>query len=282
MKKLVSVIVVLGMLFVNTSGLLAQEAAPATTPAAAAVPEAPAAPAVESAAPAEPQEAAPAEESKSGLSELHNGLREKFIEGGVTWMTPILLVLIVGLAIVIERIIYLNLATTNTNKLLTSVEEALKTSGIDAAKEICRNTKGPVASIFYQGLDRYGEGIEIVEKAIVSYGGVQMGKLENGMIWLNLFIALSPSLGFLGTVVGMVMAFDDIAIAGDISPNIVAEGMKVALLTTIFGLIVAMILQVFYNYLLNKINSLVNNMEDSSITMMDILVRYNSDNSPKQ
>ncbi|MDR1673264.1 MAG: MotA/TolQ/ExbB proton channel family protein [Bacteroidales bacterium] len=241
MKKLVSFAVVLGMLFVNASVVFAQE-----------------------------------EASGGGLSELHATFKEKFIEGGVPWMTPILIVLIVGLAIVIERIIYLNLATTKTDKLLSSVEEALATGGVDAAKEVCRNTKGPVASIFYQGLDRYDEGIEIVEKAIISYGGVQMGKLESGMIWVQLFIALSPSLGFLGTVVGMVQAFDDIAAAGDISPTIVADGMKVALLTTIFGLIVAMILQVFYNYLLNKINSLVNGMEDSSISIMDILVKYNA------
>ncbi|MDR3095331.1 MAG: MotA/TolQ/ExbB proton channel family protein [Bacteroidales bacterium] len=242
MKKLISFVVVLGMLFVNASSLFAQEAA------------------------------------SGGLGEFHQVLKEKFIEGGVPWMTPILLVFIVALAIVIERVIYLNLATTNTDKLLASVDEALRTGGVDAAKEICRNTKGPVASIFYQGLDRYNEGVDIVEKAIVSYGGVQMGKLENGMIWLNLFIALAPSLGFMGTVVGMVQAFDDIAKAGDISPSIVAVGMKVALLTTLFGLIVAMILQVFYNYLLNKINSLVSNMEDSSITIMDILVKHSAEN----
>jgi biopolymer transport protein ExbB len=216
-------------------------------------------------------------ESGGGISEYHNVLKDKFIEGGVLWMTPILLVFIVALAIVIERVIYLNLATTNTDKLLKSVDEALQTGGVDAAKEICRNTKGPVAGIFYQGLDRYGEGVDAVEKAIVSYGGVQMGKLENGMIWLNLFISLSPSLGFLGTVVGMVQAFDAIVSASDISPTIVAKGMKVALLTTIFGLIVAMILQVFYNYLLNKISNLVSDMEDSSITMMDILVKRSAD-----
>ncbi|MDR0713776.1 MAG: MotA/TolQ/ExbB proton channel family protein [Bacteroidales bacterium] len=268
MKKLVSIIVVLGMLFVNTSVILAQEAAPAATPESTA----PATPAAESVAPAEPAPAAAADQT------IHQVLKEKFIEGGVGYMTPILLVFIIAMAIVIERIIYLNLATTNTEQLLKNVEEALKSGGIDAAKELCRNTKGPVASIFYQGLDRYGEGVEIVEKAIVSYGGVQMGKLENGMIWLNLFIALAPSLGFFGTVIGMVKAFDDIAIAGDISPTIVASGMKIALLTTVFGLVVAMILQVFYNYLLNKISGLVNNMEDSSISMMDILVNYTSNN----
>jgi biopolymer transport protein ExbB len=240
MKRFVSFLFVCGMFLFNASSLFAQEA------------------------------------SGGGLSELHNTLKEKFIEGDVVWMSPILIVLIAGLAIAIERIIYLNMATTNTDKLLKKVEEALGAGGVDAAKEVCRNARGPVASIFYQGLERYDEGVEMVEKSIISYGGVQMGKLENGMVWLQLFIALSPSLGFLGTVIGMIQAFDDIAVAGDISPTIVADGMKVALLTTVFGLIVAMILQVFYNYLLSKINSLVNDMEDSSISIMDILVKYNA------
>ena len=216
--------------------------------------------------------------AQQGLSEIHNVFREKFVEGDVFWMSPILLLLIIGMAIAIERIIYLNLATTNTDKLLKKISEALESGGAEAAKEVCRNTKGPVASIFYQGFERYDEGVEMIEKAIVSYGGVQMGKLENGMVWLQLFIALAPSLGFLGTVIGMIQAFDDIAVAGDISPTIVASGMMVALLTTVFGLITAMILQVFYNYLLNKIGSLVNTMEDASISIMDILVRYKTKN----
>ena len=241
MKKFISFVVVCGMYFVNASTLFAQEG--------------------------------------GGLSEFHNVLKDKFVDGGVEWTTPILILMIIGLAVAIERIIYLNLATTNTDKLLKKVEEALETGGVEAAKEVCRNTRGPVASIFYQGFDRYDEGVDLVEKAIVSYGGVQMGKLENGMVWLQLFIALAPSLGFLGTVIGMVKAFDDIATAGDISPTIVASGMMVALLTTIFGLIVAMILQVFYNYLLNKISSLVNTMEDSSISIMDIIIKYNKANN---
>lgn len=205
---------------------------------------------------------------------LHQVFKTKFIEGGVPWMTPILILLIIGLAIVIERIIYLNMATTNTEKLLSKVEEALKTGGIEAAKEVCRNTRGPVASIFYQGLDRYDQGLDVVEKSIVSYGSVQSSSLERGLTWISLVIALAPMLGFLGTVVGMVGAFDAIEVAGDISPTIVAGGIKVALLTTIFGLIVAIILQVFYNYLVSKIESLVSAMEDSSISMMDILVHY--------
>ena len=214
--------------------------------------------------------AAPAEEQKT----FHQEMKTKFIEGGVPYMVPILLCFIVGLAIVIERIIYLGLATTNTEKLLGSIESSLKSGGVEAAKEVCRNTKGPVASIFYQGLDRSHEGIDIAEKSVVSYGSVQMGLLEKGLIWISLFIAMAPMLGFFGTVVGMVQAFDAIESAGDISPSLVAGGIKVALITTIFGLIVAMVLQVFYNYIVAKIDSLVNSMEDASISLIDILVKY--------
>ena len=205
---------------------------------------------------------------------MHYVLKEQFIAGGVEWMSPLLLCLIIGLAIVIERIIYLNLSTTNTKKLLLNVEEALSTGGVEAAKEVCRNTRGPVASIFYQGLDRYKEGIDTVEKTIVSYGSVQMGHLESGLSWVGLFIALAPMLGFMGTVVGMIGAFDSIAVAGDISPVVVATGIKVALLTTVGGLIVAVILQLFYNYLVSKIDGLVLDMEDSSISLMDIITKY--------
>ncbi len=205
---------------------------------------------------------------------LHQVFKTKFIEGGVPWMTPILIILIIGLAIVIERIIYLNMATTNTEKLLQNIEESLKTGGIEAAKEVCRNTRGPVASIFYQGLSRYDQGLDVVEKSVISYGSVQSSNLERGLTWISLAIAIAPMLGFLGTVVGMVGAFDAIETAGDISPTIVAGGIKVALLTTIFGLIVAIILQVFYNYLVSKIDSLVIQMEDSSVSIMDILVNY--------
>lgn len=204
---------------------------------------------------------------------FHQALKQKFIEGGAEWMAPILIVLILGLGIVIERIIYLNLSTTNSKKLLEKIEETLKTKGVEGAKELCRNTRGPLASIFYQGLDRYNEGFDMVEKSVVAYGGVQMSRLQTNLGWLGLFIALAPMLGFLGTVIGMVFAFDDIQKAGDISPTVVAGGMKVALLTTVFGLIVAIILQIFYNYIVSKIDSLVNTMEDATITFMDILVK---------
>lgn len=199
-------------------------------------------------------------------------LKKRFIEGGPGFMGIVLICLILGLAIAIERIIYLNLATTNSQKLTAGVEEALSSGGVEAAKELCRNTKGPVASIFYQGLDRADEGLESAEKAVVAYGGVQMGQLEKNVSWISLFIALAPMLGFMGTVIGMIQAFDKIEAAGDMQPSLVAGGIKVALLTTVFGLIVAIILQVFYNYIIAKIDSIVNDMEDASINLIDILV----------
>ena len=215
-------------------------------------------------------EVAPEPQSIGFTQELKN----RFIEGGPGFMGIVLACLILGLAIAIERIIYLNFATTNTEKLISDVEGALKSGGADAAKEICRNTPGPVASIFYQGLDRAGEGVESAEKAVVAYGGVQMGQLEKNVSWISLFIALAPMLGFMGTVIGMIQAFDKIQAAGDMQPSLVAGGIKVALLTTVFGLIVAIILQIYYNYIVSKIDSIVNDMEDSSITLIDILVSY--------
>ena len=226
---------------------------------------------VEDTAPAETTVAEPeVEEAKS----FHQIIKEKFIEGGVEWMTPVLICLILGLAIAIERIITLNMATTNTNKLLANVEDALANGGVEAAKEVTRNTKGPVASIFTQGLMRMSEGIEMVEKSIIAYGSVEMGRLERGLVWISLFIALAPMLGFTGTVIGMIGAFDAIEAAGDISPQIVANGIKVALLTTVAGLFVGIILQIFYNYLVSKIDSLVNQMEDASISLVDLLVKH--------
>ncbi|MBR5434741.1 MAG: MotA/TolQ/ExbB proton channel family protein [Bacteroidales bacterium] len=207
---------------------------------------------------------------------FHQVIKEKFIEGGAGFMALVLICLILGVAISIERILYLNLATTNTKKLLENIEAALEKGDEEAAKEICRNTPGPVASIFYQGLTRLADGPEMVEKTVASYGSVQMGLLEKGLTWVSLCIGLAPSLGFLGTVVGMIQAFDDIAVAGEMSPTVVAGGIKVALLTTVGGLIVAMILQVFYNYLLSKIDDLTTDMEDSSISLVDMVVKYNA------
>ena len=205
---------------------------------------------------------------------LHQALKTKFIEGGAGFMSLIIICLILGLALSIERILYLSMSKTNAKALVAKVEKALDEGGIEAAKDVCRNTRGPVASIFYQGLLRYDQGIDVVEKTVVSYGSVQMSNMENGLSWIGLFIAIAPSLGFLGTVIGMIQAFDAIQAAGDISPNVVAGGMKVALITTVGGLIVALILQVFYNYILSKIDSITIDMEDASICLVDVLTKY--------
>ena len=274
MKKVFASMSIVGLLtFANFNNVMAQDATPAEgTEQVAANDEAPAADAAvaEPAAEEETVAAAPADDTKS----FHQMLKEKYIQGGAGWMTPVLLCLIFGMALIIERILYLNMATTNVKKLLEGIEENAKKGDWKGARELCANTRGPVASIFVQGLDRIDQGLDNVEKAVTSYGGVQMARLENNMTWIGLFIALAPSFGFLGTVVGMVQAFDDIETAGDISPTVVAGGMKVALLTTIFGLITAIILQIFYNYILTKIESLVDQMEDGSISFMDILVKY--------
>jgi len=206
-------------------------------------------------------------------------LKEKFIEGGAFFMSFVLLALVLGLALVIERIIYLTFAQTNTDKLLGSVESALNSGGVDAAKEVCRNTRGPVATIFFEGLDHYDEGLDMVDKSIMSVGSVENGKLEKGVSWISLFIALAPMLGFMGTVIGMIGAFDAIEAAGDINPSLVAGGIKVALLTTVFGLITAIILQIFYNLIVAMIDGIVIKMEDASISFMDMLVEYNKKNS---
>ena len=257
MKKLFLILAVVGLFSLGT--VVAQE------PEAAAAPET---------TQVEETVAVSAETDVEGQP-MHQVIKQKFLEGGAAWMAPIRLCLVLGLAIAIECIIYLNLATTNTKKLISRVEEALNNGGIEAAKEVCRTTRGPVASIFYQGLMRYDDGIDVVEKSVVSYGSVQGGQMESGLSWISLFIALSPMLGFMGTVVGMVEAFDAIQAAGDISPALVAGGIKVALLTTLAGLIVAVILQVFYNYILSKIDGLIISMEDSSISLIDLLTKFN-------
>lgn len=205
---------------------------------------------------------------------FHQVVKDTFIDGGPFFMSFVLICLILGLALCIERIIYLNMASTNKTKLLKNVEDALASGGIEAAKDVCRNTSGPIASIFYQGLERYDEGIEMVEKSVVSYGGVQMGLLEKGLSWISLFIALAPMLGFMGTVIGMIEAFEAIAAENNISPGVVANGIKVALITTVSGLIVAIILQIFYNYIVSKVDGIVNDMEDASISLVDMLLRY--------
>lgn len=268
MKKLISLLTLAGLLTFATAtfaqeGTSEEQTAPAQTETVA------------------QDEPAVADETVPEATEekpFHQQLKIKIIEGGPIFMGFLLVALILGLAIAFERIIYLNLATVNTKKLLTKIENALKEGGVDAAMDVCRNTRGPVASIFYQGLSRYSEGIEMVEKSVVSYGSVQMGQMEKGLTWISLFIALLPMLGFMGTVIGMIGAFDAIEAAGDINPAVVAGGIKVALITTVGGLIGAMILQVFYNYILGKIDTLVNTMEDASISLVDILVDYNKNN----
>jgi len=242
--------------------------------------------AVDSAAATEP--AATEEVTEEASEEVEAGteekaftqiLKEKFIEGGAFFMSFVLLALVLGLALVIERIIYLTFAQTNTEKLLEEVEGALNNGGVEAAKEVCRNTRGPVATIFFEGLDHYDEGMDMVDKSIISFGSVENGKLEKGVSWISLFIALAPMLGFMGTVIGMIGAFDAIEAAGDINPSLVAGGIKVALLTTVFGLITAIILQIFYNLIVAMIDGIVIKMEDASISFMDLLVEHNKKNA---
>ena len=212
-----------------------------------------------------------AEEAEEDLT-FSQKLKQKFIQGDPLWMTPVLLCLIIGMALSIERVVYLNLSTIDTNKFKQDIEDALKSGGVAAALEVARNTRGPIASIYYQGLSRADEGVDIVEKSIISYGGVQNGLLEKGMTWLQLFIALSPMLGFLGTVIGMIQAFEQIVKDGQVSPITVAGGIQVSLLTTVFGLISAIILQIFYNYITSKVDGIVNEMEEASISLVDMML----------
>lgn len=221
------------------------------------------------------QSAVPEDEVQVKKS-FHYVLKEKFIEGGPGFMATVLLCLIFGLALSIQKIIYLTMATTNSEKLLNDVKKALSSGGAKKAMDVCKNTRGPLASVFYQGLLKYDDGVDMVEKSLTSYGSVAIGNLERGLGWISLFISLAPSLGFMGTVIGMIQAFDKIAVVGEMSPAVVAGGMKVALLTTLFGLIVAVILQVFYNYLLTKIESIVIDMEDSTISFIDIVAETSS------
>lgn len=205
---------------------------------------------------------------------LKNVLKNKFIEGNASFMSLVALALVLGLAFCIERIIYLSLSEINAKKFMREIDAKIEAGDIEGAKTQCRNTRGPVASICYQGLLRVDTSIEDIERSVAAYGTVQAANLEKGCSWITLFIAMAPSLGFLGTVIGMVMAFEQIQIAGDINPTIVAEGMKVALITTIFGIIVALILQLFYNYVLSKVDHLTAQMEESAITLLDALLKY--------
>ena len=281
MKKLFAIVAMLGLF--ATAQVYAQEAAPVATSedAVTAISDSIPSDSVPAEAPAveAPAEEAPAVEEavveEGGIAGVHKGLKTKFIEGGPEFMALVSIALVIGLAFCIERIIYLSLAKVNAKKLMGAIADALSKGDVEAAKTICSNTAGPVASICYQGLLRIDEGLDTVERSVVSYGSLQSSMLEKGCSWITLFIAMAPSLGFLGTVIGMVMAFDTIQREGDISPTIVAGGMKVALITTIYGIIVALVLQVFYNFILTKIESIVADMEDSSITLLDLLTKYN-------
>ena len=279
MKKLFAIVAVLGLL--GTAQVAAQtedvnnvqqtEAVEAASDSAAVE-----APAVEEPAVEEPAEAAPVEVvEEEGIAGVHKTLKTKFIEGGAEFMALVAIAMVIGLAFCVERIIYLSMAQVNTKKLMAGIADALSKNDVEAAKNICRNTAGPVAAICYQGLLRIDEGLETVERSVVSYGSLQSSMLEKNCSWITLFIAMAPSLGFLGTVIGMVMSFDEIQQKGDISPTIVAGGMKVALITTIYGILVALILQVFYNFILTKIESLVSDMEDCSITLLALLTKFN-------
>ena len=264
MKKLIALFTVIGFLtFGVTQISFAQNDQTAGDPAQ-----------IEQADETQVEQAALIEDNDDQIQQsLHFVLKDKFIEGTALWMSPILICLIIGLAFIIERIFYLNLASVNSKKLLSKIDEALKAGGVEKAKQVCRDTKGPLAGVFYQGLDRADEGLDSVEKALVAYGSVQIGKLESNLSWIALFIAIVPMIGFLGTVVGMVLAFDDIERAGDISPTIVAGGMKLALITTVFALITAVILQIFYNYIISKIDGIVVDMEDATISFMDMMIK---------
>ena len=278
MKKLFATLACVALLSAGFSTVAMAQNADSTA-AAAQVDSAAAPAAAVAAAPSEADATAPAEAQQVETS-FHQSLKTKFIEGGADFMALIAITLVLGLAICLERIIYLNLANTNPDKLLKDIEDALiKEGNIEKAKGIARDTRGPIASIAYQALLRADQGIDIAEKSVVSYGGVQGGLLEKNLSWITLFIAMAPSLGFLGTVVGMVLAFDNIERVGDISPTVVAGGMKVALIRTIGGLVVALILQIFYNYILSLVEGILNRMEDASISLLDLIVKYNVKNN---
>lgn len=274
MKKVFAIIALMGVFsFGMTQSISAQDEAADSAATEQVADSAAAEPDSAAAAPVDEEAvAASAEPEEVGM---YKTLKTKFIEGSAGFMALVAVALILGLAFCIERIIYLALSKVNTNKMIEEVEDALLNKGdIEAAKEVARNTRGPIASIYYQGLMRLNEGADAVEKSVVAYGAVQASNLEKGCSWITLFIGMAPSLGFLGTVIGMVQAFDDIQAAGDISPTVVAGGMKVALLTTIFGIVVALILQVFYNYILAEIEGLTAKMEDSTISLLDIVSKY--------
>ncbi len=275
MKKLIAFLMVAGLMTFGFSNLVVAQEEQAQTEQT----EQTVAPEQPEVAPVETvEEVTPAVDNAAKPATFRESIKKQFIDGGPAFMGIVLIILLIGMAISIERIIYLTLASANSKKLLAGIEAKMKNGDVEGAKQLCKDTRGPVASIFTQGLIRYqdGQSLDEVEKAIVSYGSVAGGKLESGLSWIGLCISLAPMFGFMGTVIGMIQAFDDIAAAGDMSPQIVASGMKVALLTTVFGLIAAIILQIFFNFIASKIENIVNDMEDASISFMDILAKYNN------
>lgn len=276
MKKIISSLAIIGMFTFGFSTMTFAQDASVDEVTAVESAEDSAVEAISQMADEEPVESI--EASNETTEEVEVGfistLKKKFIEGDPFWMGIVLIDIIIGLAVSIERIVYLNLSSINTQKFLDEIDAKLAKGDVEGAKEISRNTRGPIASIFYQGLSRVDEGVESVEKTVVAYGGVQMGLLDKGISWLTLFIALAPMLGFLGTVIGMIFAFEKIVEDGQVSPITVAGGIQVALLTTVFGLIAAMILQIFYNYIISKVDGIVNEMENASISLVDMLIKY--------
>ncbi len=275
MKKILLSLTLAGFIAFGSSTYYAQDDATVEqTEAVAQEAEQAAEQAVEEVPTEEVVEETAVEEVAADERSFHQVMKKTFIDGGPMFMAIVLICFILGLAIAIERIIYLTMATTNNQKLLENVESALGNGGIDAAKEVCRNTSGPVAEIFYEGLNHHNQGLDMVEKTITAQGNVAAGRLEKGVSWISLFIALAPMLGFMGTVIGMIGAFDAIAEANNISPAIVAGGIKVALITTVAGLVVAIFLQLFYNFIVAKIDSIINDMEDASLSLIDLLANF--------
>ncbi len=280
MKKLIALLAIAGFMTFGISNLVVAQTEQQTAPAAAqaVATDSTQTDSTQAVAAVEPEAETTDMTADQGPTTFREVIKKQFIDGGPGFMSIILIILLLGMAISIERIIYLTMATANSEKLLKGIEDKMAAGDVEGAKDLCKNTRGPVASIFTQGLIRYQDGqtLDEVEKSLVSYGSVAAGKLETGISWIGLCISLAPMFGFMGTVVGMVQAFDNIAAAGDMSPTIVASGMKVALLTTVFGLIAAIILQIFFNLIVNKIESITSDMENASISFMDILVKYNS------
>ena len=264
MKKLIAVFAIITTLSFSCSMMASAQAAGAKTTVASAD-------TLSDAAGVADQTTAKPNKENAGF---HQELKQKFIEGNAGFMSLVALALVLGLAFCIERIIYLSLSEIDAKRFMGTLEDKIVAGDIEGAKDLSRDTRGPVASICYQGLLRIDDSIENIERSVTSYGSVQSANLEKGCSWITLFIAMAPSLGFLGTVIGMVMAFDQIQEAGDISPTIVAAGMKVALITTIFGIIVALVLQVFYNYILSKIEHITAQMEESAISLLDAIMKY--------